>query len=323
MILVTQGHEHSIGLEVFLKSFLMIGVDQRAEFVLFCSQKSLETTLQLNSIQYRIENNTLYYSGATLNCFFINAGFGNHSESTITLLNALNQIKEDDILITLPTSKDQLTINGINAAGYTEYLRKAFGNKDLGMCFISEKENILLVTDHIALENVFESLQRQTIHNKILYALKGFDKYFTPLNKLLVAGLNPHAGENEMLGKQERTITQAVENLNKIFPEKQIIGPLPGDSLALRGEDLTKVLQVYMYHDQGLSYFKGRNGLLAANITMGLPFLRMSVDHGTAFDLYGKNMANPLGCLYVLQLALQAGKNITKNQHENRSHQHI
>src|SRR6056300_1642838 len=105
-------------------------------------------------------------------------GFWYHTESTISLLNAINQIGNDDILITLPTSKDQLHFNGQTTAGYTEFLRKAYSNKDLAMTFISDKESILLITDHIALENVIDEVQRQTIHNKILYTLNTFQKYF-------------------------------------------------------------------------------------------------------------------------------------------------
>ncbi|MFZ8933922.1 MAG: 4-hydroxythreonine-4-phosphate dehydrogenase PdxA [Bacteriovoracaceae bacterium] len=323
MILVTQGHENSIGLEVFLKSYIMLASSQRKEIILFTNKKTLEKHLNNLFNSFYIENDNAYFSGATLKCVFSNMGFGHHSESTISLLNALNQINDHDILVTLPTSKDQLCFNNKPAAGYTEFLRKAYSNKDLAMTFMSDRENILLVTDHIALENVVDEVQRQTIHNKILYSLNTFQKYFFDIDRLLISGLNPHAGENELLGKQERVITQAIHNLSKVFPKKKFIGPIPGDSLALRGEELSKVLQVYMYHDQGLSYFKGRNGLLAANITMGLPFLRMSVDHGTAFELFGKNKANPLGCLFVLKKAIHANKRVLENQHENRSHQHI
>ena len=323
MIIVTQGHENSIGLEVFLKSFIMLTPSQRQEIILFTNKKTLEKNLHFLFKDFSFENEQVHFSGATLKCVFSNMGFGNHTESTISLLNAINQIGNDDILITLLTSKDQLHFNGQTTAGYTEFLRKAYSNKDLAMTFISDKESILLITDHIALENVIDEVQRQTIHNKILYTLNTFQKYFFDIDHLLIAGLNPHAGESELLGKQERVITQAVSNLGKVFPKKKFIGPIPGDSMALRGDDLSKVLQVYMYHDQGLSYFKGRNGLLAANVTVGLPFLRMSVDHGTAFDLYGKNKANPLGCLFVLNKALDANKRVHKDQYENRSHQHI
>ena len=121
------------------------------------------------------------------------------------------------------------------------------------------------------------------------------------LKRALVAGINPHAGEGGLLGKEEARLTS---NLSAIkVPGFKVLGFYPGDTL-LKQKQSSADLLVYPHHDQGLAPFKSLMGTLGANITLGLPFVRLSVDHGTAFPLYGKNIADPRGAFFCLRKAI-------------------
>ena len=109
------------------------------------------------------------------------------------------------------------------------------------------------------------------------------------MTEVYISGLNPHAGENGLLGNEENEILDAIENLRELYPRIIFEGPIPGDGIHLqKTKKQAHQLYVYMYHDQGLSPFKQKHGLVGLHMTFGLPFLRMSVDHGTGFEIYGK-----------------------------------
>jgi 4-hydroxythreonine-4-phosphate dehydrogenase len=142
------------------------------------------------------------------------------------------------------------------------------------------------------------------IINKLQITLDNFKKYFFPFNEVILAGINPHAGENGILGDEEKHIKSAITELEKSYG-KIFKGPVSGDTLHYLHDSTKNQLLVYMYHDQGLTQFKSQYGLIGLNITLGLPFLRLSVDHGTAFELYGKNKANISGMLYLFKQAFE------------------
>ena len=102
------------------------------------------------------------------------------------------------------------------------------------------------------------------------------------------------------MGNEENKIVKTIKYLKEIYPDIEFIGPIPGDSLHIYRKS-NDTLFVYSFHDQGLAKFKSENGFMGVKITFGLPFLRVSVDHGTSFNLYGKNTANYIGCLYLLK----------------------
>ncbi len=297
MIYVTQGHEKGIGLEIFLKSFLMLSFEQQKQITLICDP----TDLQINMLDLHFKSESFK------NLNIINNTVGSGFSSTDSLLTALSLIKEEDILITLPTSKDQLKINGKNMAGYTEFFRAYFGNNNIAMTFKGLHQNILLMTDHLPLKDVPSSINEDLIVNKLSLALDNFKKYFFAFDEVIFAGINPHAGEGGILGKEEIHICNAIVKLEKSYG-KIFKGPLSGDTLHHAENKEKKQLMVYMFHDQGLPQFKSQYGLIGLNITLGLPFLRLSVDHGTAFELYGKNKANITGMLYLLKNSFEVSR---------------
>lgn len=279
MIYVTAGHERGIGLEVFLKAYSLLSSSQQSKFHLFIGKEfvnQLPKNLKHTAVEKPYSHNALEL--------------------------ACNQCGPSDILVTMPTTKDELFFDGKNVSGHTEYFRKRYQNENIVMFFKSYEANVLLITDHIPLKEVPTKINSDLIHNKIKICVDNYTKYFGNLNEVIISGINPHAGEGGILGHEEKVITEAIKDLTV---KQKVSGPLPADGLFINGNFAHDKLFVYMYHDQGLAPFKTMFKSKGANITLGLPFLRLSVDHGTAFDLYGKDMADYMGCFYVLKMALK------------------
>lgn len=296
MIHISQGHEKGVGLEVFLKCINTLPKTDLSKLVLHCNREVLAKHEEITKL--RIPHKLAIEE----------ISIGKTPLSTLALESALSAIIESkfqDILFTLPTSKDQLQFQQRPVAGHTEFFR-CFFQQECSMLFRSLNQNVLLITDHIPLAQVPATIKFDLIVEKIKQTVAGMTQYFGPLKTVIVSGLNPHAGEGGMLGSEEVEITKAIQILSEQLPNLTFFGPLPGDTLHLHSHSSRpETLMVYMYHDQGLSYFKGINGTFGANITLGLPFLRLSVDHGTAFHLYAQNTANFDGCLFVLTECLK------------------
>lgn len=307
MILVTGGHEKSIGLEVFLKSFLLLTGEQKKKFHLFTDLTALRENLEFLNIKYDIERDKLLLDSGSLKLSLFDKSKYSTPATSISLLKALEIIDiHRDVLITLPTSKDQLFLEGKQQNGHTEFFRNLYQSDQLGMNFLSPEEKILLITDHLPLRDVPTNLNPDSIYFKTAHSILGYEQFFSGIDEVIMAGLNPHAGENGLMGHEEEKIKEAIDKLKETFSRIKFKGPLSGDTLHFEKSQDKSQLFVYMYHDQGLASFKARFGLTGINITFGLPFLRMSVDHGTAFALYGKNAANYLGQYYLLNQALKA-----------------
>ena len=307
MIYISQGHEKSIALEILIRSICALRPSDRKFFTLVCLRQALLENLKL----LEIPEDVFFSSGPRFEFFERD----NNPPSTSSLLRAIDMIDNDrDILLTLPTSKDQLIHQGRQLAGHTEFFRQYYNRPNLGMNFFADDDFILLITDHIPLCKVAKSITAELIVEKVTDTVNNADKYFSAIEEVIIAGINPHAGENGILGDEDSCVKDAVASLKKIFPKLALSGPLSGDTLHFYKRQNRKQLKVYMYHDQGLPLFKAQHGVLGLNITFGLPFLRMSVDHGTAFDLYGKGIADFAGCLYMLQTALKVQSRISALQ---------
>ncbi|PIK14351.1 4-hydroxythreonine-4-phosphate dehydrogenase PdxA [Halobacteriovorax sp. JY17] len=305
MIYITQGHELGIGIEVFLKSFSLLNSTQQKSFTLIASKETVENNLQTLSFDYQIHGDRIVYNSNLLH--FIDFPKSEIPESTSSLNIALNKIQSTDILLTLPTSKDQLIDNGELKKGYTEFLRHRYMKANLCMVFKAFQDTTLLITDHIPLSEVGKVITSQMIKEKIEITLKGLSEYFHSVSEVIVSGINPHCGEGGLLGTEDQVIAPALKKIHNV----RIVGPISGDTLHFHTDSNKAQLKVYMYHDQGLPQFKDKYRTIGLNITLGLPFLRMSVDHGTAFDLFGKNIADFSGCFYMLKEAIKVHRKIT------------
>lgn len=304
MIYVTQGHEKSISLEIFLKACLQLSNEQLKDVRLICDPHSLKMNLGFLGFDYIIKNSTLHFYDLDLHLCFIPTD-SKLSQSQRALEMGIQLCQKDDILLTLPTSKDQLYLNGNLCAGHTEFFRSYFQNSDLAMVFRDDQSFHLLLTDHVPLNQVSTLCTSELISRKVELALEGLKRYFTKPHFLYFAGINPHAGEDGILGEDMEVFSRAISTLKKIHTDIEFTGPLSGDTLHNIQAPIRDSLFIYSAHDQALAPFKQKNRFWGSNITLGLPFLRLSVDHGTAFNLYGKNMANSLGCFDNLVFALK------------------
>ena len=214
-------------------------------------------------------------------------------------------------LVTGPVSKETINKAGIKFSGQTEALAKLanVNPKKAIMIFVSRDLRIALFTRHIALKNVYKQIDKTSLEKFILILNGELKKWFKIKNpRIGLLGLNPHAGENGLFGDEEKkVISKIIASLKK--RKINIYGPLsPDATLAMAGQDyLLKKKQKYdvyvsLYHDQALPMFKAVAGLDGVNVTFGLPFLRVSVDHGTAFNIAGKNKASEKGLESAIEI---------------------
>lgn len=302
MIYVTQGHEKGIGLEIFLKSYLLLSKHEKSQVTLVANPNDLKNNLS-----------DLKLSASNFKDLKVIHPDPNKKlpSSTSTLLKALEVITPQDILVTLPTSKDQLILNNKNMAGYTEFFRSYYKNVNISMTFKGVSQNVLLITDHVALKDVTKTITKELVVDKTSTTLEFYKKYFSTIDEVVFSGINPHVGENGILGNEDILINHAIDELKSNHILK-FSGPFSGDTLHMHVNPSIKQLFVYMFHDQGLAQFKAQHGLIGLNVSMGLPFLRLSVDHGTAFDLYGKNKAITSGMIFLFKQVFEVTKYVDK-----------
>ena len=213
---------------------------------------------------------------------------------------ALN--RQVDAIVTAPISKEAFRAAGLKWPGHTEMLAELTGTRDYAMMLAGGPLRVILVTIHAAIRHVPSLITRQAVMNTIVLAKKACDMMGMKSPRIAVAGLNPHAGESGLFGTEETTaISPAVEEARK--QGLPVTGPYPPDTIfhkAYRGEvDMV----VCMYHDQGLIPLKMISFDSGVNVTIGLPLIRTSPDHGTAYDIAWKGIARPTSMIEAIKLA--------------------
>ncbi len=220
-----------------------------------------------------------------------------------------------DGLVTAPINKEALAAAGVQHSGHTEILAKLSGTADFAMLLMGKELKVIHVTTHVALRRVPDLVTRERVLKVIRLAQRTMNGLGQPRPKIAVCGLNPHAGEDGLFGDEENTqIIPAVEAARR--EGLDVYGPLPADTLFSRARGGEFDIVVAMYHDQGhvpvktlgFTYDEAAGtwtGLSGVNVTVGLPFLRVSVDHGTAFDRAWKGIANPESMVEALDVAVR------------------
>ena len=191
-----------------------------------------------------------------------------------------------DGLLTGPVNKGVINESGIDFTGHTEFLAKLTETSKTVMLLVTDQLKVALATTHLPLTEVANNITKKSLSQVISIIHNDFKYLGVKKPKILVCGLNPHAGENGYLGDEEKTtISPVIKELNKVGYD--LIGPVPADT-AFTHKSLNNVdVVLAMYHDQGLPVLKAQGFKKAANMTLGLPFFRTSVDHGTAIELAG------------------------------------
>jgi 4-phospho-D-threonate 3-dehydrogenase / 4-phospho-D-erythronate 3-dehydrogenase len=218
-------------------------------------------------------------------------------------------------IVTAPINKEALAAAGVQHSGHTEILARLSDTRDFAMLLMGHDLRVIHVTTHVSLRQVPDLVTRERVLKTIRLAQKTMAGLGRRDARIAVAGLNPHAGEDGLFGDEEKqSIVPAIEAARA--EGMTVVGPLPADTLFSRARGGEFDIVVAMYHDQGhipvktlgFNYdetTKRWTGLSGVNVTVGLPFLRVSVDHGTAFDRAWKGIANPESMIEAIDVAVR------------------
>lgn len=291
---ITSGDPFGIGPEIILKA-LNILKNKNFEFILYGDLnffKDLAKKLKIKFPENLIIENV--YKIKKIPLKHPSKEGGKYAYESI--VNAINSLKKGEIkaLITLPVSKRGIILNGIDFKGHTEFLAKSFGLKedDVLMSFISNNLKIALVTTHIPLKKVHKFIKEDYLEKKIKILLEWNKRFFNKVPEIAFLSLNPHKGEN---GKEEKIIEKVIKKFYFIK------GIYPSDSFFMKNLYKKFDFVFAMYHDQGLIPFKIISKGKGCNLTIGLPFLRVSPIHGPAYEIRNKNVADINSTLFSIR----------------------
>ena len=214
-----------------------------------------------------------------------------------------------DALVTAPINKNNLHTVGFKYPGHTEYFNARANNKESVMMLMNENLRVGLVTNHLPLKDVAGAITKELILQKIQIIYQTLKQDFALFNPTIaVLGLNPHSGDNGLLGQEEKNI---IIPAIKEAQDKKIlaVGPFSADGFFGSGNYQQFDAILAMYHDQGLVGFKSLSFGSGINFTAGLPFVRTSPDHGTAYDLAGKHTASADSMLHAIYAAIDICQN--------------
>lgn len=322
---ITIGDINGIGPEVIIKALSSSRINKICIPVIYGSAKhltkyknlmdcpdwqftSVHNTKQINRKQFNLIN---CYQGKD---FELSLGTV-QKEAGEMAFQALDRATQDlkngfiDALVTAPISKDNTQSENFNFPGHTEFLANVFETEEVLMFLVSEEIRLGVVTGHIPIEQVKKNVNKKQINSKLKLMIQSLKTDFAIQKpKIAVLGLNPHAGENGLLGKEEgEIIAPLIEEFRK--KGNLIFGPFPADGFFATQQWKQFDAVLAMYHDQGLTPFKMLAFDSGVNYTAGLPFVRTSPDHGTAFDLAGKNEADSGSMLQAIFAATEIYKN--------------
>lgn len=305
---ITQGDSNGIGYEVIIKALSNPQILDICTPVVFGSLKLLSYYKKRIGSHEQLQFN-LVGSGKEINrkrLNFINslpeefmAEPGRESSegakgAILSLERAVKELKEGniDVLVTAPFNKESMAKEGFNFPGHTEYLTQQFGGEESLMFMVSEELKIALATNHLSLKEVSENISEELLQKKIKLLLNSLKRDFAILKpKIAVLGLNPHAGDGGLLGMEESEVVTPV--IKEFFNEGELIfGPFSADGFFAHQSYRDYDAVLALYHDQAMIPFKILANERGVNYTAGLPIVRTSPDHGTAFDLAGKGEAS-------------------------------
>ena len=221
-----------------------------------------------------------------------------------TIVRAVHAAKtgEVDAIATAPVNKLAFSKAGLKWKGHTDLLGHLCGTRRVAMMFHAPNLNVVLMTVHVPIKTVHALLTRRLVEEMIAITNESLPKFGVKRPRLAVAGLNPHAGEGGVLGQEDRrTLVPAI--LAAQEKGVDVSGPYPADTVFVRATRGEFDCVLACYHDQGLIPVKLLAFGHAVNVTIGLPIVRTSVDHGTAFDIAGKGVADPGSMIEAVKLA--------------------
>lgn len=325
---VSIGDVNGIGLEIIIKTFADTRMTDFCTPIVYGNTKIASyyrKNMGLNDFSFNVITHADQASDKKpnmINCWDedvkITPGEANETGGKYAFLSleaAVNDLLEGkiDALVTAPINKKTIQSDEFNFPGHTEYLQSKAAGQDSLMFMISDDLRIGVATGHVPLKDVAQNLSTEKIVSKLKLMNETLkNDFWIEKPKIAVLGLNPHAGDEGLIGSEEKDIIEpAIERAHEesVFA----FGPYPADGFFAGGAYMQFDGILAMYHDQGLIPFKHiafHNGI---NFTAGLPFVRTSPDHGTAFDIAGKNLASPES----FREAVFAAINIIKQRREH------
>ncbi len=295
---VTIGDPAGIGPEVVLKALQHPAIRALAEWKIIGNCGVLAATLKqcdlqpdsLDGLKIIDPVDPALFAAGPVETGALRAEYGRAAMNYVRLATEMCLAGKADAMVTAPLNKEAVTLSGEHFSGHTEYIAELCGAKDSRMLLSNERLSVIHVSTHIPLRKAVD-LNRDRIVRTIELGFEAMQLMGRQRPRIAVCGLNPHAGENGLFGSEDNDfIRPAVEravNLGILCE-----GPVAPDTVFLKGSRGAYDLIVAMYHDQGHIPMKLIDFEETVNISLGIPIIRTSVDHGTAFDIAGKNLAD-------------------------------
>lgn len=322
---ITQGDSNGIGYEVIIKALSDPRILEQFTPVIYGSsklfsfyRKTIPEVDQMDTNAISSADHATAKRINIVNCLpdntFAEPGQATSESSKGALLalqTAVKELKEGkiDVLVTAPINKKSMNNEGFGFPGHTEYIQDAFGVKDVAMFMVSHRLKLAVVTGHVPLKDVVPNITEEKIVSKLRLINESLQRDFVIDHpKIAVLSLNPHSGDGGLLGTEEQEII--IPAIKKASDEGILaFGPFSPDGYfgLHHFEDFDATLA--MYHDQGLAPFKSLSFEDGVNFTAGLPVVRTSPDHGTAFEMSGKDEANPLSMRAAIFAAIDIWRN--------------
>ena len=325
LIGITMGDPGGIGPEVILKALTSPEIRTAANYVIIGSEKVLSdiadnpdigTRLQLSRIYNTSSNlkrnltgniSVLDIDNVSVNAALMHKPIRDSGKASVEyILKGLDLAlgEEIDALVTAPISKEAIKLAGFDFAGHTELLKEKTSVKNVVMLMVGKGLRVSFVTTHLAVNEISEGINQENVFSTIQITATGLKTFFgIDRPKIAVCGLNPHCGDGDRFGTEERdVIIPAIERAQEMGIDCH--GPLSSDTVfnkALNGEFDIVVVQ---FHDQGTIPIKMHAFDSGVNITLGIPVIRTSPTHGTAFDIAGKGIANPGSMIEAIKTAV-------------------
>ena len=318
---ITMGDPSGIGPEIILRSFEKLLIRNNRIVVIgdYKIMKAIYDILKIKSFKLHriLDVHECLFNSGVLNIldlqlvgresFYpgtVQAISGNIAFEAIRKAVELAKNKEIDAIVTAPLNKEALHLAGHNYPGHTEILARLTDTKDYAMLLFDKKLSVIHVSTHISLLEAITGLRRERIERVIELANCIMKRLGFGEPRIAVAGINPHAGENGLFGDEEiNEIIPAIINMK----EKgiNVEGPCPPDTVFLQALKGKYDVVVAMYHDQGHIPLKLIGFKSGVNVTVGLPFVRTSVDHGTAFEIAWQGKANENSMVEAIKLSIK------------------
>jgi len=311
-IAVTIGDPAGVGPEVALKALSNPTVQALASWIVVGDQAALDKAgatcgIDPSSLPVTIRDPRVITNPDQIRFGSLSASCGRAAVEYVRVATALCVNREADAMVTAPLNKEAVAISGMSFSGHTEYIAELCGATESRMLLSSKKLSVIHVTTHVSLRQAIESTTQRILRTIELgneaMKLLGFDR-----PRIGVCGLNPHAGEHGLFGSDEaERITPAIDAARS--KGLDVRGPDAPDTIFLRASRGTYDLVVAMYHDQGHIAMKLIDFENTVNVSLGLPIIRTSVDHGTAFDIAGQNKADPQNMIAALTMGAEMAAN--------------